>query len=111
MGGSPQGVQGIIDSWKPDAAKALHSRLIVETLIENLKFEASDEEVDKEIETQAAESGAPIEDFKKYYEQEQMKDYLKEDIKERKLFDKLLAENTIKPGKKEKYVDMVSNKG
>jgi UTP-glucose-1-phosphate uridylyltransferase len=111
MGGTPQGAQSINDSRKPDAVKALHSRLIVETLIEDLKFEAGDEEVDREIEKEAAESGAAPEDYKKYYEQDQMKNYLKEDIKERKLFDKLLAENTIKPGKKEKYVDLVSNNG
>jgi trigger factor len=111
MGNSPNGVQGILDSWKPDVNRALHSRLIVETLMEELKFEASDEEVEKEIETQAESSGAAVEEFKKYYEQEQMKEYLKEDIKERKLFDRLLTENTIKPGKKEKYVDLTANNG
>jgi trigger factor len=111
MGNSPNGVQGILDSWKPDASRALHSRLIVETLMEDLKFEASDEEVEKEIEDQAASSGATLEEFKKYYEQEQMKEYLKEDIKERKLFDRLFTENTIKPGKKEKYVDLAANNG
>ncbi|AEF80809.1 trigger factor [Leadbettera azotonutricia] len=111
MGNSPNGVQGILDGWKPDANRALHSRLIVETLMEELKFEASDEEVEKEIETQAEAGGATIEEFKKYYEQEQMREYLKEDIKERKLFDRLLQENTIKPGKKEKYIDLISNNG
>jgi trigger factor len=111
MGGDPQGAQGVIESWKPDALKALHSRLIVETLIENLKLEAGDEEVEREIETLAAENGALPEEYQKYYEQEEMKDYLRDDIKERKFFDRLLAENTIKPGKKEKYVDLVSNNG
>jgi trigger factor len=108
MGNNPHGAQSIIEGWKPDANKALHSRLIVETLIEDLKLEASDEEVAKEIETQAAASGA-AEEVKKYYEQEQMKEYLKEDIKERKFFDRLLTENSIKPGKKEKYLDLISN--
>ncbi|MDR0720817.1 MAG: trigger factor [Treponema sp.] len=108
MGKNSGGVQGVLDSWKPDAVRALHSRLIVETLIEDLKLEASDEEAEKEIERQAKDSGAPAEDFKKYYEQEQMKEYLKEDIKEQKLFDRLFLENIIKPGKKEKYIDFIS---
>jgi trigger factor len=108
MGKNPGGVQGILDSWKPDAVRALHSRLIVETLIQDLKLEASNEEAEKEIERQAKDSGAPVEDFKKYYEQEQMKEYLKEDIKEQKLFDRLFLENIIKPGKKEKYIDFIS---
>jgi trigger factor len=111
MGGNPQSAQSVIDGWKPNAVKALHSRLIVETLIEDLKLEAGDEEVDNEIETQASEGNIPLEDYKKYYEGEEMKNYVREDIKERKLFDRLLAENTIKPGKKEKYVDLVSNNG
>ncbi|MDR3248569.1 MAG: trigger factor [Treponema sp.] len=102
-------VEEIQNEWRPDAIKALHSRLIVETLIEDLKLEASDEELAKEIETLAAAENAPIEDVKKYYEQETMKEYLKEDIKEHKLFDILLAENTIKPGKKENYLDLMSN--
>jgi trigger factor len=102
-------IEEIQNEWRPDALKALHSRLIVETLIEDLKLEAGDEEAAKEIERLAAEENAPIEDIKKYYEQESMKEYLKEDIKERKLFDILLAENTIKPGKKENYLDLMSN--
>jgi trigger factor len=101
----------IQEEWRPDAVKALHSRLIVETLIEEQGMTASDEELEKELETIAEESGTPLEDVKKYYGQENMRDFLKEDIKERKLFDLLLAENTIKPGKKEKYLDIMENNG
>jgi trigger factor len=52
-----------------------------------------------------------LDEVKKYYEQENMKEYLKEEVKERKLFDILLAENTIKPGKKENYLDLLGNNG
>jgi trigger factor len=105
------GLDNIEKEWRPGAEKALHSRLIVETLMEAQKLEASDEEVEKELETMAAETGTALEEFKKYYEQENMKEYLKEDIKERKLFDILLAENTIKPGAKAKYLDLMANNG
>jgi trigger factor len=101
----------IQNEWRPDAVKALHSRLIVETLMEDLKLEASDEEVEKELETIAGESGTPVEDVKKYYEQQQMKDYLKEDIKERKLFDILLGENTIKTSGNMNYLDFMAVNG
>jgi trigger factor len=111
MGSSAAGSQAILDEWKPDAQRALHSRLIVETLMEDLKLEASDGELEKEFEKLAANSGTSLEDVKKYYEQEQMKEYLKEDIKEQKLFDRLLAENTIKTGKKENYIDLTANNG
>jgi trigger factor len=101
----------IQNEWRPDAIKALHSRLIVETLIEEQGMSASDEETEKELENLAAESGSPLEEVKKYYGQENMMEYLREDIKERKLFDLLLAENTIKPGKKANYLDIVGNNG
>jgi trigger factor len=99
----------ILAGWKDDAVKALQSRLIVETLMKELNLDASDEELEKQFETMAADSDTSIDDVKKYYEQENAKEYLKEDIKERKLFDRLLSENTVKKGEKAKYLDLVSN--
>ena len=111
LGHNPDSMKELLDRWTPDANKALHSRLIVETLMENLKLEASDEEAESMIVTQATESGMPVEDVRKYYEGERMMDYLKEEIKERKLFDRLLAENTIKPGEKVKFADFIGKNG
>jgi trigger factor len=111
MGRIGDSAEEIQNGWRPDAVKALHSRLIVETLMGDLKLEASDEELAQEIERLAEGEEDAAEEIKKYYEQDNMKEYLREDIKERKLFDMLLAENTIKPGKKENYLDLVSNNG
>ncbi|MDR3276747.1 MAG: trigger factor [Treponema sp.] len=111
MANSGGGKARIIEGWRPDVVKALQSRLIVDTLIKELSLEAGEEEFGKELETMAVQSGASIEDIKKYYEADTMKEYLKEDIKERKLFDLLLAENKVIKGKKGKYVDLVSNNG
>ncbi|MDR0315973.1 MAG: trigger factor [Treponema sp.] len=108
---SGDGLDNIEKEWRPAAEKALHSRLIVETLVEEQKLEASDAELDKELENMAAESGSTLEEVKKYYEQDNMREYLRDDVKERKLFDILFAENTIKPGKKEKYLDIMGNNG
>jgi trigger factor len=109
MGKSGRDPQEIQDGWRPDAVKALHSRLIVETLIEEQGLDASDEETEQEFERIAGESGSSPEEVKKYYEQASLRDYLAEEIKERKLFDLLLAENTIKLGKKANYLDIVGN--
>jgi trigger factor len=109
MGKSGQNPEEIQNGWRPDAVKALHSRLIVETLIEEQGILVPDEELEKEIERIASDAGIPPEEVKKYYEQDQMKDYLKEDIKEQKIFDLLLAENTIKLGKTANYLDIVGN--
>jgi len=101
----------IIDGWRPEAKRALQSRLIVETLIKELKLDANDEETEKELEKQAKENETLIEDVKKYYEEGQMMEYLKEDIKERKFFDILIEKNTIKFGEKKSYIDLISNNG
>jgi len=103
--------ESIIEGWKPHAIKALHSRLIVETLMEDQKLECSEDEIEKDLERMAEESKTELEDIKKYYENEQMTEYLKEEIKERKIFDILLEKNTIKTGNKEKYIDLISNNG
>lgn len=99
----------IREEWKGDAEKALKSRLIVETLMRDLKLEASAEETEKEIETAAAESGVSLDEVKKYYEQENAREYFEEEIKEHKLFDMFLAENKIKKGKKKTYLEIMSN--
>jgi trigger factor len=96
---------------RPPAEKALHSRLIIETLMEEQKIEASDEDMEHKFEIMAAESGSSIEDVKKHFGNDAIQEELRDDIKEQKLLDMLLAENTIKPGKKEQYLDLMGNNG
>jgi trigger factor len=103
--------EALFVQWRPAVEKALQSRLVVETLIRDLAFEVGDEEVEKEMETLAAESGSSLEELKKYYAEENPREYLKEEIKERKLYDLLLEENRVKKGPKGSYLDLVSNNG
>ncbi|MCL2720373.1 MAG: trigger factor, partial [Treponema sp.] len=98
------------NEWRDAAEKALHSRLIIETLMEEQKIEVSDEDVDKEFESIAAANNTQVEEIKKHYNEEAVF-YLKEDIKEKKITDLLLAENNLKPGKKENYLDFMSDNG
>jgi trigger factor len=111
MNRSERGKDTIFEEWRPPAIKALQSRLIVETLIKERGYDAADEEVEAALERIAAETNSSLEDVKSYYSQDTMKEYVKEDIKEQKLYDLLLAENTIKPGEKVKYLDLLSNNG
>jgi trigger factor len=108
----PPGIpEKLREEWRGDAERALKSRLIVETLMRDLKLEASGEEIEREIENQAASSGTALEEIKKYYDQENAREYLEEEIKERKLFDLFIAENRIKKGKQERYLDLMSGNG
>ena len=101
--------EAILEEWKGDAAKSLHSRLIVETIMEGLGLKAPPEEVEKEIERIAQESNTSLENVQKYYEDERAKEFLAEEIKERKFYDILLEKNTLKTGKKVKYIDLNAN--
>jgi len=95
--------------WRETAVKALHSRLIIETFIEEQKLEVTDEDFEKEIEKIARENSIEASEVKKQYENEQDKLYLKEEIKEQRAVEILLAENTLIQGKKENYLDFVSS--
>jgi trigger factor len=105
------GRESIEDKWRPGAVRALHSRLIVETLLEKLNIAASEEEIEAEYKTIAERDGMNVEEVRSYYENDTLKTYLQEEIKEKKLFDILLSENTIKPGKKENYLDLMKDNG
>ena len=96
--------------WRDEAVKALHSRLIIETLIEEQKIEATEDELQKEFESAAADEGTDIEEIKKQFDDQSMF-HMKEDIKEKKITDLLLEENSFKPGKKENYLDFMSDNG
>ena len=105
---SGQSPQAVLDEWRPSAERAIHSRLIVETLIENLKLEARDDELENEIEKIAGDKETS-EQIREYYKNPEVRDFLREDIKERKLFDILFEKNPEKSGKKAKYVDLMGN--
>ena len=109
MGNSAERVESIIESWKPDAQKSIHSRLILENIMEKLEIEASEEDLEKDIQRQALESETELEEFRQNYENEQVRSFLKERIKERKAIDLIMSKNTFQPGKKESYVDLVGN--
>ncbi|MFA6505576.1 MAG: trigger factor [Treponemataceae bacterium] len=103
--------EGLMAEWKPDVEKALKSRLIVENLMKELDVKVDDADLEKEFETMAASMNAGIDEVKKHYERDDMKDYLRDDIKERRLFDLVFAETKTKKGKKVKYLDLVAQNG
>jgi trigger factor len=96
--------------WRENAEKALHSRIIIETLIEEQNMEVTDDDVEKELAKIASNAETDIDEVKKHYD-EQALAYLREEIKERRVVDMMLAENTLTPGKKENYMAFMTNNG
>jgi trigger factor len=97
----------LFEEWKPAAEKRLKGQLIIQKLIENEKIESTDEELTAEIQKQAEGSSMSEEETREYFEKNNLLDYLRHDIKERKLFDQLFETNTVKKGKKVNFLDLM----
>lgn len=98
----------LFEDWKPSATERLKRSLLVQKLIEIEQIEASDEEAEQRIREDANERKADPEQVLEYYRNNNMLSYVKQDLAERKLFDKLLEKNTVKSGSKMKYVDLMN---
>ncbi len=97
----------LFEEWRPAAEKSLVAQLLIQKMIEEEKVEATDEDVEAEIHRQAESGSMSFEDLKEYYDRNGMTDMLKHDIRERKLFDLLFSVNSIKKGKKVKFIDLM----
>jgi trigger factor len=109
IGGSGRTKEEILAEWRSNTIKMLHGRFIVETLLEEQNFTLTDEEKEQEFADLAENSKMTLEEVKQYYEQENMQSYLEQGLKERKLFDLLLAENTVAKGGKKTFYEFYTN--
>lgn len=93
--------------WRDQAITQLKGQLAVQKILENEDIEVSDEEVEAELDRQAASGGATKDQLKQYYESQGMMDYVSRQVRERKLFDKLLEETKVKKGDKMSFLDLL----
>lgn len=91
--------------WREDAEKRLSRRLVVQKILENEEIEVSDEEFDADIKEKAEASSMDLEQTREYIEQNNMTEYLRREVRERKLYDQLIERATVKPGEKVKFLD------
>ncbi|HDQ13517.1 MAG TPA: trigger factor [Sediminispirochaeta sp.] len=95
--------------WRPSAERSLRFQLLVEKIGELEEIEVSDEEALEELKKQAEQAGRDFEELKEQYEKNNLMDYVKNDVKNGKLFDFLLEQSKIKKGEKLDYLDFVQN--
>lgn len=103
--------ESLFAAWRPEILKAIQRRLIVEAVAAGQSFAISSEDLENEYASIAAESETPLEEVKRYYERENLLELANESIREKKVYDLLLAENTIKKGNQEAYLDLLSKYG
>jgi trigger factor len=100
----------LLEEWTPTTEKKIKNRLLMTKIIEEEKIEITDNDIEEEILRQSEAGNVPLEDLKKRVESERMKEYLKSDLADRKLFDLLLEATTITKGKKVKFLDLMQDK-
>ena len=97
----------ILGEWRDDAAKSIKTRLIYGKIVENEKIEASDEEISAELDKRAEEFKMPAEELEKMFGGAQFREYLKNELAQKKLFDFLMETASVKKGEKIDYTELM----
>ncbi len=98
----------LYEDWKPAVQKAIASRILLDKLIEQGGFEATDEDLVAEYARQAEGTALSAEEVKAEYEKRGSVDYLKDRIRENKFFDSVFATAAVKTGTAIPYVDFMA---
>ena len=98
--------ESLIEEWKPSAEKSIITRLAIEKLLEEGKYECSEPDLEAEYARQAAESSLSVDEVKAEYEKRGSMDYLRSRIREDKLLADILAAAKIKKGGRLAFVDL-----
>ena len=99
----------LVEEWRPSAEKAITTRLALEKLVEDGKYECADADLEAEFARQAVETQLSVDEVKAEYEKRGSMDYLKDRIKEDKLMAALLAAASVKKGAKVSFVDLLKD--
>ncbi len=97
---------GLAEEWRPSAEKAITTRLVLEKLVLEGKYECADADLEAEYARQAAEAGLSVDEVKAEYEKRGSLEYLRDRIKEDKLMEALLAEAKVTQGDRVSFVDL-----
>jgi trigger factor len=101
--------ESLISEWKPSAERAITTRLALEKLTEEGKYECTDADLEAEFSRQATESSLSVDEVKAEYEKRGSMDYLRDRVKEDKLMADLLAAAKVKSGDKIAFVDLLKD--
>ena len=95
---------------KEDAAKTVKSQILLEKILDKEDIEVTDKDVEAEIVTQSEMYKMPVDELKDTFEKNGMMEYLKKDIKTKKLIKDLLKSAKVTKGDKVDYSDFMLGK-
>ena len=109
LAGQEKTQDALYEEWRPSAERSVRSRLLLNKIIEKEQISADDSELDREIEESAEKSNISTEQAKEYYEKNNMLEYMRGQLIDKKLYDMLLDKAVKKKGKKFKFLDLVQD--
>ena len=99
----------LFTEWQPGAEMRIRSQLVMGEILDKEKLEVSDEELDEEIKHQAEHSDLTEEQARENLEKSNLLDYLRNEVRNRKLHEFLISNSNIKKGKKVRFLDLMGN--
>jgi trigger factor len=106
---SGQTKEAMLTQWTGDSEKMLKSRLIVDTLLREKNISVTPEEVEAEYAKIAEENGVTVDEVKEHYKDARSKEYLIDDVKEKKLYEELYKQVKVEKGDKLAFGDLFKN--
>lgn len=106
---SGQKKEDMLKQWTGDAEKMLKSRLIVEQLLQDKNITVTPEEVEAEYAKMAEDAGTTVDAIKEQYKDSRYKEYIIDDLKERKLFEDLYKQVKVSKGDKMEFANLFKN--
>ena len=108
---SGQKREDMLKQWVGDTEKALKSRIIVDLLLRDKNVSVSPEEIEEEYKKIAADNEITVDEVKEHYKDLQAKEYLVDEVKEKKLFEMLYKEVKVENGDKTSFSDLFKVEG
>lgn len=95
---------------KDEILSNLKSKLIIQKMVDLDPIEVTESDLEDEITRQSENSGMSCEEIKKFYEDQNLISYLKDDIKRKRVKKRILANLKEVKGKQVSFKDFVNYK-
>ncbi|BDU62721.1 trigger factor [Candidatus Borrelia fainii] len=90
LNNSSTGLEGINDVFKDNVLKNLKSKLVFQKIVDNDLTEVTDSDLEDELVKQAKNAKIELAEIKKFYQEKNLLEILKDEIKRQKVKDKIL---------------------
>jgi len=99
--------EDMLKQWRPSAERKLKLLLAVNKMSEKEKIKVGKEEIEKEVKKIADSRSITIKQAEEELNKGNYLEYMKEDLKKEKLYDLLLENGKVKPGKSINFLDLL----